>query len=771
MSRLAVSTIRGYADRLSVAPGEPIEFKISSDDTGVRYAARVVRMVNGDTNPAGPGFQQVEVAALGDHTARFQDTVPGSYVEVADESAALAVDGALTLHAFVQPTLVDRADQVVLGRYAAASGKGYELTLRAGRPTLVIGDGQQTQEVPADEALHPRCWYSVAATVDPVAGTAAVDVRSVVNSANSLLAPIVSIGGEGRSERRLTTNVGDAGLPFLIGAHRPDASAQVGSAFNGKIDSPAVWGRALSAAELEALATGARVGEGLVARWDFARGIGPAGIPTDRVADVGPQGADGRCVNFPARAVTGWNWRGEEENFIHAPEEYGAIHFHENDLEDCGWDTDVSWDVPPDLPSGVYALHMVQGDSEDWIPFFVLPPRGTATARALLVVPTASYLAYANEHFNDIEIAQSIFGRTAVIDEHDFWLHARPQFGLSTYDLHTDGSGVHYSSARRPIINMRPKFRTATGGPWQLPADLHLVAWLGTMGFEFDVVTDREVHDEGASLLSRYKVVLTGSHPEYCSTEMLDAWEQYLAGGGRGMYLGANGFYWITNWHPEKKDLIEVRKAELGSRAWQAQPGEYHLQTNGRRSGVWRGRSRMPQKLFGTGFSAEGFDESSYYVQMPDTRHPEAAFIMEGIDPHERIGDFGLVGGGAAGSELDRYDLSLGTPPETLLLAASEGHSDNYPRVVEEILFNLPMVGGTMDPHVRADIVYFTTKEGGAVFSSSSIAWCGSLLEYGGDNNVSRMTANVLRRFMDDEPLPPVRVAETPLDALVDLAP
>ena len=58
---------------------------------------------------------------------------------------------------------------------------------------------------------------------------------------------------------------------------------------------------------------------------------------------------------------------------------------------------------------------------------------------------------------------------------------------------------------------------------------------------------------------------------------------------------------------------------------------------------------------------------------------------------------------------------------------------------------------------VRADITYFTTRNGGAVFSASSIAWCGALAHNGYDNNVSRMTANVLRRFLRDEPLPDVK--------------
>jgi len=34
---------------------------------------------------------------------------------------------------------------------------------------------------------------------------------------------------------------------------------------------------------------------------------------------------------------------------------------------------------------------------------------------------------------------------------------------------------------------------------------------------EYDVATDLDLHQEGRELLDRYKVVITGSHPEYWS--------------------------------------------------------------------------------------------------------------------------------------------------------------------------------------------------------------------------------------------------------------
>ena len=160
-----------------------------------------------------------------------------------------------------------------------------------------------------------------------------------------------------------------------------------------------------------------------------------------------------------------------------------------------------------------------------------------------------------------------------------------------------------------------------------------------------------------------------------------------------------------------------------------------------------------PQKLVGVGFAAQGFDRSSYYAQMPDSRDHRVSFIFEGVGDEEPIGDFGLIGNGAAGQEIDRYDRALGTPSNTMLLASSENHTDNMQRVVEEIYFNYQGTGGTQDPGVRGDICYFTTSGGGAVFSTGSIAWCASLSHRNYNNNVSRITANVLRRFASDEPL------------------
>ena len=64
------------------------------------------------------------------------------------------------------------------------------------------------------------------------------------------------------------------------------------------------------------------------------------------------------------------------------------------------------------------------------------------------------------------------------------------------------------------------------------------------------------------------------------------------------------------------------------------------------------------------------------------------------------------------------------------------------------------MPARTTDPKVRADMVFFECPKGGAVFSTGSIAFAGSLAHDDYDNSICRLTTNVLRRFSDPKPFP-----------------
>jgi len=193
--------------------------------------------------------------------------------------------------------------------------------------------------------------------------------------------------------------------------------------------------------------------------------------------------------------------------------------------------------------------------------------------------------------------------------------------------------------------------------------------------------------------------------------------------------------------------VIEVRRAEGGIRAWEAQPGEYYHALDGLYGGLWRRNGRPPQRLVTVGFSGQGLFEGSHYRRQAGADDPRAAFIMEGVKDAV-IGDFGLSGGGAAGFELDRADPALGTPPGAVVVASSEGHGPSYVVVPEELLSHLATVSGERPARLlRADMTYAELPGGGAVFAVGSITFCGSLSHNRYDNNVSRILRNVLDRF------------------------
>jgi len=247
--------------------------------------------------------------------------------------------------------------------------------------------------------------------------------------------------------------------------------------------------------------------------------------------------------------------------------------------------------------------------------------------------------------------------------------------------------------------------------------------------------------------------VMTGSHPEYHTREMLDALEAYRDNGGRFCYLGGNGFYWKIALSKEKPGLIEIRRAEGGIRAWAAEVGEYYNQLDGEYGGLWRRNGRPPQELCGVGFTAQGNFVGSYYRVLPEARDPRVSWILEGITD-EKIGDFGLSGHGAAGFELDRTDKRLGTPRHAIVIARSENHPPEAPWVLvpEEQLTHLTTIPGEPPQQlIHADMTFFETPGGGAVFSTGSITFCGCLPVNGFENNVSRLLQNVVDRFLDAE--------------------
>lgn len=734
--------LTGYASRLSVAPGEPVSFHVSSSEPEVEL--RIVRLVHGDTNPDGPGHKEVavEAAVEGRYPGRMQRAHAGSFGLVED-SDALLNSGTLTIAAIVFPTTptVGR-DQGIVSLWSESAQDGVSLYIDE-RGVVAFRAGSVS--VGADAApLHQRRWYLVAGGFDNESRVAQVFVQPIGRLVSAEPLAVVR-----ELSHPVQTSVT---APLLLGALArsvaSSASEDVIGHFNGKLEAPRLFSRLLSDSELTGLLDSAAPDPDLIAQWD-----GSVSLAGERLHET-VAGHHALLVNRPTRAVTGWSWSGREVNPACAPTEYAAVHFHDDSLDDAHWEPDAEWTVPEDAFSGVYAARLDAGEQTDYLPFVVRPKRSRRSAKVGVLWPTMTYLAYANERMQFGRLADDMAPMGAEAAPADRLVRAHPEWGNSIYDVHSDGSGCSYSSPRRPIPNLRPGYRFwNTGSPERFNADLYLVDWFDHESVGCDYFTDHDLHEEGLELLHDYRVVVTGTHPEYVSEAVLIALEGYLQQGGRLMYLGGNGFYWVTSLADGSSGTIEVRRGYNGTRTWESAPGETYHASTGELGGLWRYRGRAPNTLVGVGFAAQSDSHTpaAGYRRLSASHQPEVAFMFEGIGDDETIGDFGLMNGGASGYEIDRFDERLGAPGECYRVATSEGlHNETYLLTVEDMLFTLPSVAAPECREVRADLVYARCGDGGEVFSTGSINWCGSLSHAGYDNNVARLTGNVLRHFLRD---------------------
>jgi N,N-dimethylformamidase len=732
------AAVIGYAVPLESHPGQAVAFKLSSAQLQAAQAC-IVKVRCGDPDPTGPGVQWTAMASALDGAValRHQPIAMGASGRVEDAPVLRGLRS-FSLACWIWPTRLAAGAQTLVARCSTAGG--WRLGLDAnGAITLDMGPlGRLSTARP----LMEREWAFVGASFDADTGAVQVfqwsqDRQAGRDRSASVHAQLARLSG-----------AWPANLPLQFAAHGEGPSLQ--HHYNGKIDRPRLHARALDADALRVLCESQRFpGEvDLVGAWDFAQEQYSVAF-----RDLGTHGLHGTLRNNPTRAVTGANWSGRTHQWTEAPHEYGAIHFHDDDIDDCGWETDLALDIPADWPTGFYALQLTApavtpggAPVESHIPFFIGAAPGAPRAKLALVASTATFLAYSNSAIRlDLTPTEAMLEQLLVLGPDDLYLQEHRELGLSTYDTHSDGSGWCYASGRRPILNMRPY----ASGYYMM--DTRVIDWLDQLGTPYDVITDEAIHRHGAQLLAGYTCVMTGCHPEYYSGQMLDAFETYQGQGGRHIYLGGNGFYWRTAFHPTRSAHIEIRRGLTGTRTWEGEAGENSLSFTGEPSGLWRSNGRAPQRLVGVGFDAQIFDRGGSYRRLAASHDPRAAFVFEGIGRDEVIGDFGLRGG-AAGHEIDRMDYRLGSPPQLLHLATADDMGSGGLATPEEFGVSHRGLGGDLNSQIRADMCFFPTARGGAVFTTGSIAWCMALAHQGYENNVARITANVVRRFLDPAP-------------------
>ncbi|MBD05824.1 MAG: N,N-dimethylformamidase [Gemmatimonadetes bacterium] len=236
-------------------------------------------------------------------------------------------------------------------------------------------------------------------------------------------------------------------------------------------------------------------------------------------------------------------------------------------------------------------------------------------------------------------------------------------------------------------------------------AEWRLLSWMEQEGFEYDLWAETHLHF-GQLNLDDYKVLVISTHPEYWSEEMYFAVKKWVfERGGKLMYLGGNGLNAKVEFLDDQ--TMKVWNGDARVMKEKGFESRFHIYVE------------SEANLLGVVYSDTGIMTAAPY-RVIDADH----WIFEGTGKTngDLFGEASLhmrIPGGASGHETDK--VSPSSPANVHIVAKGEN----------------PDEGG-------GEIVHFDTDSGGGVFSVGSISWPASIMV---DETVSRVTANVLRRF------------------------
>ena len=306
----------GYTNKLSGRPGVEIDFKISSQ-TRSPIKAQLFRSISAGPNPKGVSIVEEsceELFPAQTFAGRNQPFYPGSYGKTASPLAVTA-KSEFKVEMLVWPTQYCDHNQTLL-----TVGKTVLLIKPDGHVEFSFGG----HTVCTPNPIKLNHWYKI-------------DGRIGVEGQLSISATLLK-------QYATTQNVATESSKLAVGSSLDmegivsvGAKISLGFAeqlFNGKIETPQIW------------ADG-----NLVANWNFSSDISGLSV-------IGKNCPNMDLVNHPTRGVKGAYWDGSEHNWRHKPEHYGAIHFHEDDIYDFGWDTDFSFKIPDTMPSGIYVMRI-----------------------------------------------------------------------------------------------------------------------------------------------------------------------------------------------------------------------------------------------------------------------------------------------------------------------------------------------------------------------------------------------------------------------------
>jgi hypothetical protein len=554
--------------------------------------------------------------------------------------------------------------------------------------------------------------------------------------------------------------------PLRLGAWGEDG---VASCFlDGDIADVRIYGRALSQEEIRVhhqerglvpRNEGDRAGqESILAHWRFAEEHG------DFVGDSSGADRHGQLIQHGTWMIGGPSFNPEVTRFGDYDPRQDRQRGHglrlaSDDLYDCRWQISETWEVPLDESPGLYVARIgwERNGRTQWthVPFVVRRAGTQPRSKLLVVCSTNTWHAYNGAPFGVWpDSLHAVIGTGGLPNSPG----DPPAFCL--YRAHAGGQGTYQMGRRMPCPAAGPYvlYGDATRYSHLMRAERFLHVWLEQSGYDYDMVTDLDVHQNPALFEGRACVVLNG-HSEYWSLPALQGLEAYLADGGNLCVMSGNSLFWRVSFN-EDGSVMECRKVDApGDQLPASRRGECWHSQDGERGGLLRECGFPGWGLCGLetlGWNNQGNPKNfgPYHVAAADH------FLF--IQPE----DTGLKNGDAFGQGPDgglplanghEIDVRLSTlkrmqqepdpegglvpsDPDGIVLLANgvipwkEGGAafDYYFRGIRPVTDQ----GGEM--------IYWERSQGGRVFNAGSI---GSGWALGSDPKFQTLMRNVLHHF------------------------
>ena len=704
--------LHAYAQR-SLDAGAKVEFRVSSDTP---YELTV--------SPAGT---EETIAKLREQRPSQQPIHVGSYVHV-QRGLARRTLGALTIEAWIRSWSAERRQGIVT---ACDGGRGFGLFVsKGGWVEFQLGERRV-----AHVALHQRRWRHVVLAWDGALTSLYVD-------------------GHFQGSWKQSGAISATDAPLRIGASGADGRAA--EFLDGDIAMPAIYDRALSAAEAAArFAEGGLEppGAGVLACWPLDEEHG------DGVRDIGPEGLHGVIIN---RAT--WMIGGPSFDAASVPR-YGAydpakdskrghgIRFASDDLYDCRWEASQSVKIPPSAKPGVYvgrfAFRREARELRYDVTFLVRRSPSRPKAPILLICATNTWQAYSATPFavNSLEPFWETTGQdNSHPDAPAYCCYRNHAQGQPTYAV---GMKLPWPVAGPEVIFSQQDLSYSH----LMRAELFAHRWFEQNGYEFDVASDHDLHLDPGQLRG-YKVVVINGHSEYWSEQSYRAVDEFLRSGGTAIVMSGNTMFWRVSYDADGS-AMECRKhgVDIGGREG-ADIGEIFHSHDGRRGSLMRfcglpAWNVLGLECIGWWPVSEAYF-GAYRVVRPDHflfREPEAVGLREGETFGQAPdGQPPRVGGHESDVRPSLIRAITRQNPTAMPLPGDPSGIVPLAQIVDRNRRGIDYFGRwePLEHGVYAEMTYWERPQGGKVFHTGCIAGGWAL---SADPKMQVLMRNVLHHF------------------------